>query len=68
MAVIRGLLTSLSTMTLCILPTLFIMGHCWPAMPYEQALGYLSYAGLAGMVAGALVFSTVRKARFRRVR
>ncbi|MBC3955671.1 hypothetical protein [Pseudomonas triticifolii] len=61
-------LTSLSTMTLCTLLAFFIMGHWWPEMPYEQALGYLSYAGLAGMVAGALVFLTVRKARLRRVR
>ncbi|CAM3426529.1 CorA-like Mg2+ transporter protein [Pseudomonas floridensis] len=66
MAVIRGLLASLSTMTLCTLITLFIMGHCWPEMPYEQALGYLSGAGMAGMVAGALIFSTARKARLRR--
>lgn len=56
-------LAALSGIALGVVLTLLILGHYWPEMPYEQALGYLSFAGLAGMALGALIAQTVRKAR-----
>ncbi len=58
-------LAALSGIALGVVLTLLILGHYWPEMPYEQALGYLSFAGLAGMALGALIAQTVRKARAR---
>ncbi|KPY31354.1 Uncharacterized protein ALO52_00987 [Pseudomonas syringae pv. primulae] len=63
MIALRALLASLSGLLLGIFFSVLILGHYWPEMPYEQALGYLSFAGLAGMALGALIAQTVRKAR-----
>ncbi|PCK90711.1 hypothetical protein PsyrCH409_17915 [Pseudomonas viridiflava] len=65
MGIVRALSASLSGLLLCIVFTVLILGQYWPEMPYEQALGYLSFAGLAGMVSGALIAQTARKARAR---
>ncbi len=63
MGIVRALLASLPGLLLGIFFLVLILGHYWPEMPYEQALGYLLCAGLAGMVSGALIAQTVRKAR-----
>ncbi|MEE4700655.1 hypothetical protein V2K68_09605 [Pseudomonas alliivorans] len=61
-------LAALSGIALGVVLTLLITGHYWPEIPYEQALGYLSFAGLAGMVSGALMAQAVGKARATRQR
>ncbi|WP_122550176.1 hypothetical protein [Pseudomonas viridiflava] len=65
MGIVRALLASLSGLLIGLVFTVLILGHYWPEMPYEQALGYLSFAGLAGMALGALIAQAVRKARAR---
>ncbi|WP_164711253.1 hypothetical protein [Pseudomonas viridiflava] len=45
MGIVRALLASLSGLLTGLVSTVLILGHYWPEMPYEQALGYLSFAG-----------------------
>ncbi|MEE3924600.1 hypothetical protein [Pseudomonas viridiflava] len=65
MGIVRALSASLSGLLLGIVFTVLILGHYWPEVPYEQALGYLLCAGLAGMALGALIAQAVRKTRAR---
>lgn len=65
MVALQALSASLSGLLIGLVFSVLILGQYWPEMPYEQALGYLSFAGLAGMVSGALIAQTARKARAR---